>query len=96
MSVAARAVSLARVAYFQVVSEHSGYVIVPRSRPAGAVARVLHPARQSSNPDPGPTLAVELARNSSSWRSLGLAVRMAPADESVAAEVAGSLGARTR
>src|SRR4051794_2549857 len=96
VSVAARAVSLARVAYFQVVSEHSGYVIVPRSRPAGAVARVLHPAGQSSDPDPGPTLAVELARNSSSWRSLGLAVRMAPADESAAAEVAASLGARTR
>jgi hypothetical protein len=91
VSVASRAVSLARVAYLQIVSEHSGYVIVPRSRPAGAVARVLHPSRQSSDPDPGPTLAVELAR-SSTFRSAGLAVRLAPADESAAAQVVASLG----
>jgi hypothetical protein len=91
VSVASRAVSLARVDYFQVVSEHSGYVIVPRSRPAGAVARVLHPSRQSSDPDPGPTLAVELARKSSSFRSVGFAVRIATADESSAAQVASSL-----
>jgi hypothetical protein len=91
VSVASRAVSLARVDYFQVVSEHSGYVIVPRSRPAGAVARVLRPSRQSSDPDPGPTLAVELARKSSSFRSVGFAVRIATADESSAAQVAASL-----
>jgi hypothetical protein len=91
VSVAARAVSLKRVDYFQVVSEHSGYVIVPRSRPAGAVARVLHPSRQSSDPDPGPTLAIELARKSSSFRAVGLAVRLATADEASAAQVAASL-----
>jgi hypothetical protein len=90
VSVAARAVSLARVDHFQVVSEHSGYVIVPRSRPAGAVARVVKTARQSSDPDPGPTLAIELARRST-FRSVGLAVRLATADESSAAEVAASL-----
>ena len=28
----------------------------------GAIARVIQPARQSSQPDPGPTLAIELAR----------------------------------
>ena len=39
---------------------HSGYTVVPLRRPSDAVARVLHPARQSSNPDPGPTLAIEL------------------------------------
>src|SRR3954470_17794103 len=76
VSVAARAVSLDRVAYFQVVSEHSGYVIVPRSRPAGAVARVIGTARQSSDPDPGPTLAIELARRPT-FRSVGPAVRVA-------------------
>jgi hypothetical protein len=91
VSVASRAVSLARVDHFQVVSEHSGYVIVPRSRPAGAVARVLNPSRQSSDPDPGPTLAVELARKSSSFRSVGFAARIATADESSAAQVAASL-----
>src|SRR4051794_23869137 len=77
VSVAARAVSLARVAYFQIVSEHSGYVIVPRTRPAGAVARLVQPSRQSSDPDPGATLVVELARRST-FRSAGLAVRLAP------------------
>jgi hypothetical protein len=91
VSVASRAVSLARVDHFQVVSEHSGYVIVPRSRPAGAVARVLNPSRQSSDPDPGPTLAVELARKSSSFRSVGFAARIATADESSAAQVAAGL-----
>jgi hypothetical protein len=81
------------VAYFQIVSEHSGYVIVPRTRPAGAVARIVRPARQSSDPDPGPTLVVELARKST-FRSAGLAVRLAPAAESAAADVAASLGAQ--
>jgi len=90
VSVAAGAVSLDRVAYFQVVSEQGGYVIVPRSRPAGAVARVVGTARQSSDPDPGPTLAIELARRST-FRSVGLAVRVATADESAAADVAASL-----
>src|SRR3954451_15915914 len=90
VSVAAGAVSLDRVAYFQVVSEQGGYVIVPRSRPAGAVARVVGTARQSSDPDPGPTLAIELARRST-LRAVGLAVRVATADESAAADVAASL-----
>jgi hypothetical protein len=93
VSVASRPVSLARVAYFQIVSEHSGYVIVPRTRPASAVARIVQPSRQSSDPDPGPTLVVELARRST-FRSAGLAVRLAPADESAAADVAASLGAQ--
>ena len=75
VSVRARAVALARVARFEVLSRRSGYVVTPLTRPAGAVARVLIPSRQSSAPDPGPTLAVELARGAS-WRRASFAVRI--------------------
>jgi hypothetical protein len=71
----ARTVALARVARFEVLSRRSGYVVTPLRRPAGAVARVLIPSRQSSAPDPGPTLAVELARGGS-WRRASFAVRL--------------------
>ena len=71
----ARAVALARVARFEVLSRRSGYVVTPRRRPPGAVARVLIPSRQSSAPDPGPTLAVELARGGT-WRRASFAVRL--------------------
>ena len=94
MSVAARAVSLARVAYFQVVSEHSGYVIVPRTC-AGGRRRPDRCSRRASPPIP--TRAPRLAwswRAALEFRSAGLAVRLAPADESAAADVAESLGAR--
>ena len=73
--VGAHAVALARVRHFEIVSRHSGYTVTPRRRPPGAVARVLLPARQSSAPDPGPTLAVELARGAS-WRRATFAVRI--------------------
>jgi hypothetical protein len=75
VSVRARAVRLARVARFEVSSRSSGYVVTPRARPRGAVARVLIPSRQSSAPDPGPTLAIELARGAT-WRRATFAVRL--------------------
>ena len=75
VSLRSRSVALARVARFEVASLHSGYVVVPLRRPAGAVARVMLPSRQSSAPDPGPTLAIELARGAS-WRRARLAVRI--------------------
>jgi len=75
VSLRSRSVALARVARFEVASRHSGYVVVPLRRPAGAVARVMLPSRQSSAPDPGPTLAVELARGAS-WRRARFAVRI--------------------
>jgi hypothetical protein len=76
LSVRAGAVRLSRVARFEMVSERGGYDVLPLTRPAGAVARVLLPWRQSSNPDPGPTLAVELAQGSA-WRRARFAVRIA-------------------
>jgi hypothetical protein len=56
------ALRLADVSWIQVRSERSGYVVVPRERPPGAVLRIMHPRPQSSDPRPGPTLAVELER----------------------------------
>jgi hypothetical protein len=75
LSVRAHSVALARVARFEIVSQRSGYTVLPLRRPAGAVARVLLPSRQSSDPDPGPTLAVELARGDG-WRRARFSVRI--------------------
>jgi hypothetical protein len=44
-------------------------------RPRGAIAHVIMPSRQSPQPDPGPTLAVELARGGR-WARIGFAARM--------------------
>ena len=72
------ALRLSRVARFEITSEHSGYTVVPLRRPPGAVARVLLPSRQSSDPDPGPTLAIEIAQGST-WRRARFAARIAVA-----------------
>jgi hypothetical protein len=50
--------ALRDVARFRV----GGYVVVPRSHPRGAMVHVLSPGPQSSAPDPGPTLAIQLVR----------------------------------
>jgi len=76
VSLRAGAVRLARVRHLEISSGHSGYTAVPLRRPAGAVARVLRPSRQSSNPDPGPTVAVELTQGAR-WRRARFAVRIA-------------------
>jgi hypothetical protein len=62
-------VPLAGIDRLRVRSAHSGYVIEPRRRPDGATVRVLHPRRQSSAPDPGPTLVVEILRPSAHGRA---------------------------
>jgi hypothetical protein len=48
------------VAAFWIQSEHAGYVVIPRDRVKGAVATIIHPNRQPSAPDPGPTLSIRL------------------------------------
>ena len=75
VSLRSHSVALARVRHFEVISRRSGYTVVPLRRPPGAVARVMVPSRQSSAPDPGPTLAVELAHGAS-WRRASFAVRI--------------------
>jgi hypothetical protein len=68
---------LRRIAYLHVRSEHAGYVIVPRSRPRGATVHLLRTRAQSSAPDPGPTLGVQLARESRGRRA-AFSARVAP------------------
>jgi hypothetical protein len=78
VSVRSRAVKLERVVRFEVISQRSGYIVEPLRRPPGAVARVMVPSRQSSQPDPGPTLAVELARGAAWHRArFGVRIRIA-------------------
>jgi hypothetical protein len=50
------------------------------SRPAGAVVRTLAVPPQSSDPEPGPTTSIEIARASRFSRA-ALAVRLAPAPD---------------
>ena len=63
VTVGDRLIALSRVAQLEVKSQYSGYTVTPLSRPAGAGVHILRPAAQSSAPDAGPTLAVQIARN---------------------------------
>ncbi|MDA0172730.1 hypothetical protein OJ998_26745 [Solirubrobacter taibaiensis] len=63
VTVGDRLIALSRVSRLEVKSQHSGYTVTPLSRPAGAGVHILRPAAQSSAPDAGPTLAVQIARN---------------------------------
>ena len=87
-----RTVSLAKVAYFYVAGEDSGYVMLPVEHRPKAVAHVLRPRAQSSSPRPGPTLALQL-NHGRRFSRLGLAMRIAPARSAAeAALVVRSLG----
>lgn len=55
-------IALDRVARFEVRSTHAGYTVTPLSRPKGATAHIVRPARQSSAPNPGPTLGIQVSR----------------------------------
>ena len=72
---AGRAVALAAIVRFEISSAGSGYAVAPLRRPRGAIAHVIQPARQSSQPDPGPTLAIELARGAR-WARARFAARI--------------------
>ncbi|MDA0180117.1 hypothetical protein OJ997_07410 [Solirubrobacter phytolaccae] len=73
------AVDLAEVAYFWIKSgdPETGYVVVPRSFPAGAKTAIVKPAVQPAAPVPGPTLVVELARRNRAFKQQTLQVAMA-------------------
>jgi hypothetical protein len=84
---------LASVRYFFIDGTESGYVVIPRTLPAGTLGRVLRPKSQSSNPRPGPSLQLRLAGHSR-WSSLALKITIAPAlDAAAAAAIAERLGA---
>jgi hypothetical protein len=55
-------IALSRIARFEIKSQRSGYTVTPLTRPQGAAAHLMRPAAQSSAPDAGPTLAVQVAR----------------------------------
>ena len=72
-----RPIALARVARIVIKSQYSGYTVTPLSRPAGAGLHLMHPASQSSAPDAGPTLAVQIARNKK-FSKVSFAARITP------------------
>ena len=71
-------IPLARVARLEVASRYGGYTVTPLTRPAGAAVHVMRPAPQSSAPDPGPTLAVQLERSARFSRT-AFTARITPA-----------------
>ena len=90
--VGARRVALSSIRYLWVQSERAGYVVVPVSRPAGAAVHTLRVASQSSDPRPGPSLAVQIAR-SSRFSRVTFAARIMPVhDAQEAAAAAARLG----
>jgi hypothetical protein len=78
-----RRVQMKRVRYFYLAGKETGYVVVPFGR-RGA-ARILKPRRQGGAPDPGPTLAVEIAHRAK-FKRLDFAARIAPSGSPEAAE----------
>ena len=61
VTLGAGALSLASIRSLHIVSEHSGYQVLPLARPAGALIRLVRPAPQPSDPHPGPTVEIVLA-----------------------------------
>ena len=90
IAVGSERLQLGEIDHFLVRSEFSGYVVELRDQPADGTARSARPAAQSSAPDPGPTLVVELARNSR-LSSAALTARLAPARAAVEAAAAAML-----
>jgi hypothetical protein len=76
--------ALAAVAWFEVRSQRTGYVVVPARMPARTTARALTPAPQSAAPIPGPTLTLQIARDRR-FRHVGLAASLAVASTPAAA-----------
>ncbi len=68
---------LAGVRELEVSSRYSAYTVVPLTKPAGAAVHVMRTAPQSSAPDPGPTLAIQLERGAR-FTHTALTVRITP------------------
>jgi hypothetical protein len=85
-------IALRDIAWFHVLGPDGGYVVVLRSSRLPGRARLLHPRAQSSQPHPGPTLALELLTRAR-LRPRTLSVRYAPAsDPPTATVIANRLG----
>jgi hypothetical protein len=83
-------VPLKRITHLVIKSRHGSYVVLPRTRPRGATVHLLHPHAQSSAPLAGPTLAVQIARESGA-RTARFSARYAPLNSERAAESAARL-----
>ncbi len=70
--------ALRDVRSFEIRSAHGGYRVRPVGAPRGAAARLVHPARQSSNPLPGPSLAIRIGEGRG-LRVARFSARIAPA-----------------
>ena len=70
-------VGAAKVRAIAVRSDDSGYAVRLLRAPRGATISAVAVRGQSSAPDPGPSLAVRLARGTA-WRSTGLTARLTP------------------
>jgi hypothetical protein len=78
VAVGGRALALRSVRGFEIRSAHGGYRVLGLRVPRGATARVVRPPRQSSNPLPGPSLAIRMGSGPAP-RLARLAARIAPA-----------------
>jgi hypothetical protein len=83
-------IPLRRVAHLRVQSRDGAYVVLPRTRPAGATVHLLPVRPQSSAPLAGPSLAVQLLRASRASRAR-FSARFAPVAPERAAETAARL-----
>jgi hypothetical protein len=83
-------IPLAGIAHLLVRSRHSAYVVLPRAQPRGATVHLLRTSPQSSAPRPGPTLAVQVARESGAGTAR-FSARYAPVERERAAETAARL-----
>jgi hypothetical protein len=82
-------IDLAGVDYFFIDGGEGGYVVLPRGFSATPQVGLIQPSGQSSNPRPGPSLSIRLARPSR-WSHLFLDVSLALARD--AAEAAAQVG----
>ena len=78
MALGGQALALKAVRRFEVRSAHGGYRVAPLRAPRDASARVVQPGRQSSNPQPGPSLAIRIG-SGAALRLAELSARIAPA-----------------
>jgi hypothetical protein len=89
VNVGTRPIPLSTVRYLWVRSQHSGYVVVPVTVPKGAGLHTIRAAAQTSQPNPGPTAAIQIARAKKFSRT-ALTVRLTPVhnEQEAAAEAA--------
>jgi hypothetical protein len=80
-------IDLAAVDYFFVDGSEGGYVVLPRAFSFAPTVGVISPREQASNPRPGPSLSIRLAR-ASRWAHLSLDVSIALARDAAEAAAA--------